>query len=302
MRWFRQYPVFASLIATSLAAIVLLTGTIALVTVANHRSRTKLKKRQHELRTFVNAGPLLNESAAKLIGEQTAALERQNEARLRNYPPTPDQRNDSAAHVPTDSTDAFFALTAFDERMAQQAKAAGVEIADDERFGFATYARSGPEKELIPAVHAQRLLVEKVLDRLFAAHPEQLVGVARERPAIKNPPTETTAANAAKDFFSFTPQHAARTEGRMGSSAIRVSFVSDTTVLREFVNSLVECEPLLLVRGMEAEATANKNERQNRPAGDDKNRQTTLSRRTKFTVTIEAIDFQATAKPAAASL
>jgi hypothetical protein len=301
MRWFRQYPVFASLIATSLAAIVSLSGTIALLTVTNSRSRTKLKKRQHEIRAFTNTGPLLNESAAKLIGEQTAALERQNAERRRDYQSTPDQMDDPAAHTPTDSTDAFFALTAFDERMAHQADAAGVEIADDERFGFATYAKSGPEKELIPAVHAQRLLVERVLDRLFAAHPEQLVGIARERPAIKNPPAETAATDA-RDFFSFTPRHTVRAEGPMSGSAIRVSFVSDTTVLREFVNSLVEREPSLLVRGVEADAVANKNERQNRPAGDDKNRQTPVSRRTRFTVTIEAIDFLSAAKPAAASL
>lgn len=302
MKWFRQYPVFASLIATALAALIALSGTIAVLIVANQRSRTKLKKQEHEIRTFAKAGPLLNESAAKLICERTTALEQQNSERMRAYRSTTVQSGDSAACVPTDSTDAFFALTAFDERMSNRARAAGVKIGEDERFGFATYAKIGPETELIPAVHEQRLLVETVLDHLFAAHPEQLLAIARERPASQNRLIETTSPGAARDFFSFTPRHSLRAEGIIGGSAIRVSFVGNTSVLRDFVTTLVASESLLVVRGVEAEVVAGENDDQKTTVRAHRNPQQAVNRRTKFTVTVEALNFLQSAKPAAASL
>jgi hypothetical protein len=170
---------------------------------------------------------------------------------------------DRAASVtlPAERSDADFVLAQFVERMRERAKEHSVTLNDDERFGFSAYAKSSPEREHIPSVIRQQIVIERVLDRLFEARPEKLLFVAREQPR-KRPDIETPAksgeaapvATSGPEIFQIDPAISLRVSGRIDSTAFRVGFVGSTETLRDFMARLANDQIPLVVRRVEVES------------------------------------------------
>lgn len=291
MHFIRQYPTFALLMGAALLAIVVLGAGIIELAVGNHRAKAKLKKRQHELRTLAASELLLSEAEAKLSAEKISELEQRNLERLARNSVSPNETVTAGTAAPTTATDAFFDLAAFVERMAAQGRSCGVKLAVDERFGFSTYAKSGPEQELIPAVLKQRELVERVLKYLFAARPDRLLSVARERPPRSSGSQMNTIAAANADLFAFSPLNSLQVDGEISTMALRIVFVGDTAVLRSFLNAMTEGDPRLLLRSVEAEALGDEASRRGNVNQPERPQTALISHRTKFTVVVEAFEF-----------
>lgn len=254
---FRAYPVFTG------ALVVLALTTLTEGALVFER-RQAVRRAEHELqqnrRTFralsANApSPAMAAQIAANLAEASDVLTKlrtQLQAGTRAAPLL-------LAPPPASRAEAFFDLTAFAERMSEHARLSEVGTSAGERFGFAEYAHSGPEPELIPAVFRQRLVVEHLLEELWRAHPEQLVSVRREPPRtgrvaaeMAEAAWETTGGRGA-DFLEIDPQLSARIAGLVDAGAFRLEFIGDTAALRELLNAVTACEWPLLVRAVEAE-------------------------------------------------
>ncbi|MGH8020140.1 MAG: hypothetical protein ACREIA_18045 [Opitutaceae bacterium] len=175
---------------------------------------------------------------------------------------------------PAKSTDAYFDIAQFVDRMQQAATEAGVSLDADERFGFSAYANVGPETGLIRPVYRQRRIVEYLLRALFSARPRALISVQREEPAPVTTATEPAAAPASRnarpspavganangsapagggDFFVIDPQVSARTPDYVDTMPFRLTFSGQTAALRGFMNALAAPEIPLVVRSVEVE-------------------------------------------------
>jgi hypothetical protein len=138
-------------------------------------------------------------------------------------------------------------------------------VKPDERFGFYTYDRTGPERDLIPQVFRQRLVAEYLVEAVLDARPSELLLLQRERPLTKaeaealasgQPPArQSTQASTQTntDFFEIDPRISARVPGFVGASAFRLSFIGETATLRTLLNKLASFELPLVVRSVEVE-------------------------------------------------
>jgi hypothetical protein len=168
--------------------------------------------------------------------------------------------------VPSEPTDVFFNLETFVEKMRQKAQTLEVKVKPDERFGFYTYDRTGPDRDLIPKVFRQRLVAEYLVDALLEARPTELLSLQRERPLTKaeldaaatgqSRPATASTTQGASDFFEIDPRISARVPGFVGATAFRLTFVSETAALRTLLNKLATFELPLVVRGVEVEPIA----------------------------------------------
>jgi len=167
--------------------------------------------------------------------------------------------------VPSEPTDVFFNLETFVEKMRQKAQLLEVKVKPDERFGFYTYDRTGPERDLIPQVFRQRLVAEYLVDALLDSRPSEVLSLHRERPLSKSdqaavasgqPPAAVRSSGGNQtntDFFEIDPRISARVPGFVGATAFRLTFVSETSALRTLLNKLATFELPLVVRGVEVE-------------------------------------------------
>lgn len=176
---------------------------------------------------------------------------------------------------PATRPDAWFEISQFVDRMTNEAKASGVELKPDERFGFSAYTFEGPEPPYIRSVYRQHRIIEYLLGKLFAAHPRALLGVQREQPAAvqaeggapATPATNASARPAARpqvanavgsasagEIFVVDPQVSARMPGYVDTMAFRITFSGQTKSLRVFMNALAAPEIPLVVRSVEVSA------------------------------------------------
>lgn len=203
---------------------------------------------------------------------------------------------------PTRSTDAFFALVAFVERMRAAAARQQVALQPDERFGFSTYVANGPETALLAKVHRQRVLVERMLESLFEAQPRSLGAMQRERPRPEGaevgwPASDDSSAaeraggraEAATDFFRPTSPRQARVPQFVDRERFRLEFTGQTRALRLFVNSLAASRVPLLVRSIEV-APAPNGPGSNRAAPSAEEGAVVAESLTRFVVIVEFID------------
>ncbi len=164
--------------------------------------------------------------------------------------------------LPSEPTHLFFNIATFVELMRDNAQAAKIKIKADERFGFATYANAGPERDLIPQVYRQRQVAEYLLGALFQAAPSELVSFQRERLADLASPAKAGAQSARataasttanNDLFDMDSRITARVPGFVDASAFRLTFIGDTASLRALLNKLATFELPLVVRGVEVD-------------------------------------------------
>lgn len=164
--------------------------------------------------------------------------------------------------------DAYFELTDFVEEARALAGRLQVVLRPEERFGFSTYAREGPEAAQLPAVHRQQLIVRYLVETLFEARPREVLSVRRERPlsaaqreARRNPPPAGAGSNGvadgpagvAADFFTPDERRSLRMAGLVETESFRLEFTGQTQVLRSFLNALAEFRLPLVVRSVEVE-------------------------------------------------
>jgi len=271
MASFKTNPVFYS--------VLLVIGVVAVGegwliferSQAAAKSQALVEQKQQELASLQATKPFPSDASKAAVEADLrrtqAALATMREE-LKGRGPTAQQLR--SAKVPSEPTDSFFDLASFVEKTRVKAKQAGVQIKPDERFGFASYASAGPDRDLIPQVFRQRQIAEYLLDALFAAHPRELVSLQRERPltnaqvaaadAGKPMPAAPALAPAGKDadadLFEIDPRISARVPGFVRATAFRLTFLGETESLRVLLNKLAAFELPLVVRSVEVEPAA----------------------------------------------
>jgi hypothetical protein len=172
----------------------------------------------------------------------------------------------AAAKVPATPTDAFFDLASFVEQLRESSAKAGVIVPVDTRFGFGTYASTGPVRDLIEPVFRQRQYVEYLMGALLEATPREIRAVERTRPltpeqkaALLASPGESlpsaagSGAEVSGDYFVIDPRTSAKLEGFVDAEAFRLTFTGTTDVLRSFLNELALFKLPVVVRSVEVE-------------------------------------------------
>ncbi len=269
MASFKSYPVYyIALGILGLAALATAYGIYDRQDAAD-KSAARLTQKRNELNALqqVRPAPTAESKAAveaDLRRTEAALATMREELKVRT-PVAEALRN---ATPPAGPTEVFFNLETFVERMRRQAEAAGVKVKSGERFGFYTYSRTGPERELIPQVYRQRLVAEYLLKNLMETRPAELVSFNRERPVTRaeregqsSGRSTSTSANqssggnnpGASDFFEIDRRISARVPGFVGATAFRMTFISETESLRTLLNKLAQFELPVVVRSVEVE-------------------------------------------------
>lgn len=176
----------------------------------------------------------------------------------------------AAAAVPASSTDAYFDIAGFVERIRTAANEASIRLDEKNRLGFATYANTGPDRELIAPVFSQRQHIEFLLDALIKSAPVEILSVQRERPytadqvrqiqeAARNgrpAPVFGPANENNVDYFAIDSRTTARVPNFVNASAYRISFRGNTLALRALLNELALFQLPVVVRSVEVAPAA----------------------------------------------
>jgi len=348
MASFKSSPVFFSLLTILGIAAVGSGWCIYDRSQAAQKSHKTLLAKRNELNTLLSATPgpskdndiavkadvdrsevALNKMRAELKGHGKAAEALQAAveayASVKTLSPTDYTETLRAAKIPSEPTHLFFNITTFVEALREAAQTAEIKIKPDERFGFNTYANSGPDLELIPQVFRQRQVAEYILRAFVDAHPAELISFQREQPlteAQRSLPASAPVAvqrgastTTTSDFFVIDPRISARVPGFVNASAFRLMFNGDSEALRSLLNKLATFELPLVVRSVEVQPIGKNNLTRNSvqerlarfktaeaPAeGDAPEKPKPLVEKalSTFTVTVELIDLVATPQPAA---
>ena len=295
---FSKHPIFAGAMIALSVGIAAEGCFVYVEREAARKARRQLEAKRREWQAIVNAQPAPTDDVAAALeadlARTTRAVAAMRASLTGNGPATLGLAN---AMVPKATADAFFDIAALVERMRGKAEAAGVAVRPGEHFGFAEFANAGPEPGRIAAIFRERQLVEFLVDALLAAHPRQLVAVARERPADANEAHDPAGravdlnanGSAAEDLFEIDPRISARAPGYVRTTAFRLTFTGQTVVLRTLLNKLAEFELPLVVRAVEVgpEPVDDQGRDDETRAGAVPLVPRSLSR---FTVTVEYVD------------
>lgn len=154
------------------------------------------------------------------------------------------------AMIPRKPLDGFIAIAGAVEKLRRLAASGNVSVVPEESFGFASYAHQGPAENELIGVHQQLGLIQLLVEKLLAAHPDNLLAIRRERPHANR--GEETGESAA-DFFQMDRRLDLRVPGLIEGQAVRLEFTGQTSVLRAFLQSLVNAAEPLVVRSIEVE-------------------------------------------------
>lgn len=269
MASFKSNPIFCSVLGVLGLAVAAAGWGIYDRSAAADKNAAQLAQKRNELNALQAVKPVPSEASKAAVEADLArteiALTKMREELKGRGPVAEGLRN---TQPPTEPTEVFFNLETFVEKMRQKAQAAEVKVKPDERFGFYTYDRTGPERDLIPQVFRQRLVAEYLVEALINARPNELLSLQRERPLTKaeitalaagQTPSRPVSAGSTPgnaDFFDIDPRISARVPGFVGASAFRLTFVSQTESLRILLNKLATFELPLVVRSVEVEPVA----------------------------------------------
>jgi hypothetical protein len=232
---------------------------------------SEVEQKRVTLQNFASANPFPSkENVAAVEHDRLQAEKTLREIRQELQATSELARKLAAAKVPASSTDAFFDLANFVERLRDSATKAGVTIPSNSWFGFGTYSSTGPVGELIEPVFRQRQHVEYLVDSLLAATPREIRAVERTRPLTSEQKAALLAApeaapeaaplsaggpraDVSTDYFVIDPRTSARVEGFVDTDAFRLTFTGTTDVLRSFLNELALFKLPVVVRSVEVE-------------------------------------------------
>lgn len=306
MDWIKRNPLVLAVLLLSAAAVAVEVYFLLEWRQQARRAEGTLQQRRQERDWLAARTPALNEANADAIAADLAAAEKRVAA-LRN-----DLRGRGGwlPPAPARSTDAYFAIASFAEQMRALAVRQQIALRPEERFGFASYANEGPEAELLPAVHEQRVVVQYLLETLFEARPRALVAVQRERPLTSTQrearrsgqPTASGVAGApapaavpraggqAGDFFTLDARLRLSAPGLVEGVGYRLEFTGQTQTLRNFLNSLQGYRLPLFVRSIEVEPMPAAAGAGDEAAGPNAPVPLVTNNFSKFAVTLECVE------------
>ncbi|MEN9840942.1 MAG: hypothetical protein RL376_742, partial [Verrucomicrobiota bacterium] len=143
----------------------------------------EITKKQQVLSAFSGQDPFPSQNNLSSVEADLAQLEKTRED-IRGLLRANSEvaQKISASALPGTSTDAYFDIANFVEAMRKAAQLAGITGGENNRFGFNTYASTGPERDLIAPVFKQRQHIEYLVNALIKASPAEILSVQRERP------------------------------------------------------------------------------------------------------------------------
>lgn len=266
MASFKSHPFFY----TSLLLIGAVTAGEAWLVFSQRSQAAKLaadiETKQQELDAFARQNPFPSkDNVAAVEADRAQAEKTRGEIRevLRSSGETANKL--SSAQVPASTTDAYFDIASYVERVRGSAQQAGIQLAADNLLGFSLYASTGPERELIAAVFKQRQYADYLLGVLVAARPRSIQSLQRERPLTpeqkqqvadalaSGQPSPFASSGEGADYFVIDPRTSARVPGFVDTTPFRFSFTGTTMALRSVLNELARFELPVVVRSVEVE-------------------------------------------------
>ena len=271
MASFKSHPFFY----TSLLLIGAVTAGEAWLVFSQRAQAAKLTaeiaQKQEALQAFSRQQPFPSKENVGLVDADRKESEKTREG-IRNLLRASSETAEklAAAPVPATPTDAWYTIAEYVERVRDTAQKSGVVLPVDNRLGFALYASTGPEKDLIPQVFRQRQFADYLMGVLIAARPREILSLQRERPltvtekqqladalASGQPsPFANSSSAEGGDYFVIDPRTSARVPGFVETSPFRFSFVGITGSLRSVLNQLAKFELPVVVRSVEVESLA----------------------------------------------
>ena len=266
MASFKSHPFFF----TSLLLIGAVTAGEAWLVFSQRSQVAKLaaeiEQKQKALQAFSSQNPFPSkDNLAAVEADRQRAEKTRDEIRQGLRARSEVAAKLAATSVPASSTDAYFDIANYVERVRETAQAAGVALPAENRLGFSLYASTGPERDLIPAVFKQRQYADYLLGVLIAARPRGILSLQRERPLP--PDQQRQVAEAASsgqasplsggsdggDYFTIDTRTSARVTDFVETNPFRLSFTGTTASLRYVLNELARFELPVVVRSVEVE-------------------------------------------------
>ncbi len=210
------------------------------------RAKADLGAREAEWRALVQSQPAPTETVAAAIEAEVARGEREGKRLWRMS----GLQEPSSPLLEGRMEEAFFEIAGLVERMRGRAAECGVKLSEGERFGFAEYAKIGPDASRVAEVRRQRRLAEAVLEALFAAGPRELMGCGRGRSVEEE---SRWAMRSGEEEFEIDRRLTLAVPGVLGATAYRVRFIGRTETLRALLNRLARSELAMAVREVEVE-------------------------------------------------
>jgi len=264
MKRLRAYPVFFA----AMAVLVLAAGGAA-ADLVRQGQRWRTAQRECERLRLERLAPHVR---PEMIAVTRDELER---GRTRLQKERVAWPGGDAAPEAMDRLGAYAELVAFAERCRAAAERAGTAVAKDARFGFASHAGEAPAESEVAAVLGQMREVERVLEALFKAGPERLIGVWRENPATD------AAMRSGGDWCALELVRSVQVPGLVRTRVVRVGFVGTGACLRRFLNRLA-AESALVVRDVAAAVPESK-------SGREKTARGLGGAQREFSVTLESV-------------
>ncbi|TAG27463.1 MAG: hypothetical protein EAZ36_06800 [Verrucomicrobia bacterium] len=269
MASFKSHPIFY---ASLLVAGALTAGQAWLLfsqRSAVAKTKVAIEQRTQELEAFTSRNPFPSkENVAALEADRKAVEAKRAEIRAVLRSESEVFQAISSATVPATPTEAFFDIANYVERMREKAREMGTRFAPDNRFGFAEFATTGPERSLVPIVFHQRQFAEYLVSALVSSEqpPKEFVNLQRgipfspeqkqqiEEAVASGSPAPIFHNTSSADFFTIDPQISAQVPGFVETVPFRITFTGNTSVLRAFLNKLALFEVPAVVRSVEVES------------------------------------------------
>ncbi len=266
---FKSHPVFY----TSLLVMGAVSAGAAWLNFSQRgeisRLRTLIDQQSGELSGYASSMPFPSRENVAAVEQDRKTIEALRDEIRRSLSAKSELAETlAAAPIPGSPTDAYFDIANFVERVRETAAAAGVLVSPENRLGFAAYASTGPDREIIPLVFRQRQQVDYLLGLLITARPREIVSVQRQQPltatqrqqieealASGQPrPTFASGAQDAGDYFDINPMVSAAKPGFIETNAFRLTFDGTSASLRILLNALAKFELPVVVRSVEVES------------------------------------------------
>lgn len=244
------------------------------------RLATEIEQKQRDLQAFARQNPFPSRENVALVEADRAQAEK-TRAEIRQILRAGGEAAQrlAAASVPASSTDSYFDIANYVERIRDAAQKAEVALPAENRLGFAAYASTGAERELIEPVFRQRQYADYLMGVVLAAKPREFLSLQRERPltaAQRQQMAEGQSVGGGQsgaeggDYFVIDPRTSARVPGFVDTIPFRFAFVGTTNSLRSVLNQLAQFELPVVVRSVEVEPlTRTESRSTSRPAASN---------------------------------
>lgn len=243
--WWRR-----SALGTVALAIAFAAMGLAFAAADVRRARSAFGAAVAEKARLARLDPVPSSGELQALEDRIAGVRSERERLLRELCESLETQSEAGAQV--GSVDSYFQLATFAEEYRQLARAARIDVPEDARFGFATYASRGPGRSVGRRVLAQRDRVIELLECLFPARPTAIAAVRRT--TVNDPDVRERAESG--DFFELDTRLSAKIPGLLDADAYRVEFTGRTDALRRFLATLASADRAAQVCAVAAKAAS----------------------------------------------